>query len=87
MKLANSLTFLRINYDKISQQTLADKAGISRSLIGGLEKGTTNPSWHTLLALSIALEVRLSTIIRIAELLEEGWLPESPEIQKVLLEK
>ncbi len=47
----------------LSQTALAKKAGISRNMIVGIENGTMNPSYLTLVAIAEALEVLLKELI------------------------
>lgn len=48
----------------ISQEKLADLAGIHRTYMGDVERGERNISLVNLLRVADALEVRLSTLIR-----------------------
>lgn len=48
----------------ISQETLADQAGLDRTFISRLERGLTQPSLTSLLALSKALDVPAHSIVR-----------------------
>lgn len=48
----------------ISQETLADKADLDRTFISRLERGLTQPSLTSLLALSKALDVPAHSIIK-----------------------
>ena len=48
----------------VSQETLADEAGLDRTFISRLERGLTQPSLTTLLALAEALEVPAHSLIR-----------------------
>ena len=41
----------------ISQETLADKAGIERSYMGAIERGERNPSYDKLVSIARALNV------------------------------
>ena len=52
MPLKNNLRRLRFDADEMSQQTLAEKAGVTRMTIYSIEKGKYVPS--TLLALKFA---------------------------------
>ena len=47
----------------VSQEGLADLAGLHRTYIGGIERGERNISVASLLALAKALEVSLSTLV------------------------
>ncbi len=54
----------------MSQETLAERAGLHRTYISDLECGTRNPSLKTIIRLAHALEVSISTLFP-AEL--ENW--------------
>ena len=47
----------------ISQETLAAKAGIHRTYIGGIERGERNPTLTTIHRLAEVLEVSASELI------------------------
>lgn len=53
-----------------SQEELAYAAGLDRTYVSGLERGTRNPALSTLERVAIALDVRLSRIFGIAERLK-----------------
>lgn len=42
---------------KLSQQQLADKAGVPKSTVGRIEAGLTSPNTNTLLRISKALDI------------------------------
>lgn len=52
---------------RISHQTLADAAGISRSSISHIENGKTKPSLQSCLKIANALGVNLGDLINEAE--------------------
>jgi transcriptional regulator with XRE-family HTH domain len=43
----------------LSQEALAQKAGIHRTYVGGIERGEQNPSFETVIRLIEALEISL----------------------------
>jgi transcriptional regulator with XRE-family HTH domain len=47
----------------ISQEALADLAGIHRTYVGDVERGERNISLINMMRLSAALEVRLSQVV------------------------
>jgi transcriptional regulator with XRE-family HTH domain len=56
----------------ISQEDLADLSGMHRTYLGGIERGTRNPSFTNIRRLADALEVRTSELMGRAEELESG---------------
>lgn len=55
----------------ISQDRLADLAGIDRSFVSRLERGKANPTFLTLLKLSNALETDIAAIVASEDQIEE----------------
>lgn len=53
----------------LSQEALADAAGMHRTYVGGIERGERNPSYRNILRLAEALDIRPSDLIRRAEAL------------------
>lgn len=51
----------------ISQEGLADQAGMHRTYVGGIERGERNPSYRNIVKLARALEVRPSELLARAE--------------------
>ncbi len=51
----------------LSQEELADKAGMSRNFIGLIERGDRNPTLLTLYSLAIALKSSLTELVTAAE--------------------
>jgi transcriptional regulator with XRE-family HTH domain len=52
---------------RLSQEALAEEAGLHRNVIGRLERGTYNPSLLTLLSIAVRLGARVSDLIASAE--------------------
>jgi len=55
----------------VSQEDLAHLSGMHRTYLGGIERGTRNPSFTNLARLADALEVRPSELLALAETLDE----------------
>lgn len=60
----------------LSQEQLADRVATDLTQIGGLERGTRNPSYTTLLRLADALRTRVGEIVALADYLKDQELPE-----------
>lgn len=43
-QISNNIRILRFNHDEMTQQQLADKAGVTRQTIVAIEKGNYSPS-------------------------------------------
>jgi transcriptional regulator with XRE-family HTH domain len=56
----------------LSQQGLADRSGMHRTYVGGIERGERNVSLRNLLKLASALDVRTSELLRLSETLADG---------------
>jgi transcriptional regulator with XRE-family HTH domain len=52
----------------LSQEALAQKAGLHRTYVGSIERGEQNPSFETLMRLIGALEISLSELSTYFEL-------------------
>ena len=51
----------------MSQERLAQKAGLDRTYVSGIERGERNPSLANLFRLADALELELSRILVVSE--------------------
>jgi len=60
----------------LSQEQLAERVATDLTQIGGLERGTRNPSYTTLLRLADALRTRVGEIVLLADRLADEELPE-----------
>jgi transcriptional regulator with XRE-family HTH domain len=63
--LADNLRLLRLK-QRLSQNVLADEAGVTQALVSAIERGRANPTVESLERLAVVLGVRLG------ELFEEG---------------
>jgi transcriptional regulator with XRE-family HTH domain len=64
----------------LGQEELAERVETDLSQVGGIERGTRNPSYATLLRLAAALGTRPGEIVSLADaLLAEGAGPAQPE--------
>jgi transcriptional regulator with XRE-family HTH domain len=59
----------------LTQEQLADRVATDLTQIGGLERGTRNPSYTTLLRLASALRIRVGEIAILADRLADQELP------------
>jgi len=56
----------------LSQEELADRCGMHRTYVGGIERGERNVSFRNLLRLAAALDVRASQLLARGEDLRAG---------------
>lgn len=52
---------------QLSQEELGFRAKLHRNYVGALERGEINPTFKTLRALAVGLDVELSSLIRLYE--------------------
>lgn len=52
---------------RLAQEELADRTGLHRTYLGGIERGERNPTWKTLGTIAAGLGVSLSEIVKRAE--------------------
>jgi transcriptional regulator with XRE-family HTH domain len=48
----------------LSQEKLAERAGLHRNYVGGVERGERNPSFANLLRITLALEVTVEELMK-----------------------
>ena len=48
----------------LSQEALADKCGLDRTYVGGIERGERNPSLRNIFRIAVALNVSLSSLVQ-----------------------
>lgn len=68
--LGEAVRQIRVRAD-LSQEELAELAGTDLRQIGGIERGTRNPSYTTLLRLATALRTRVGEIAILADRLRD----------------
>jgi transcriptional regulator with XRE-family HTH domain len=70
--LGDAIRARRGEIDGLSQEGLADLAGMHRTYVSEIERGLRNPSYRNLVKLAAALDVPLSELVARAERLERG---------------
>lgn len=65
--LGEAIRTRRGEIDGLSQEGLADLAGMHRTYVSEIERGLRNPSFRNLFKLATALEVPLSDLVSQAE--------------------
>jgi transcriptional regulator with XRE-family HTH domain len=65
--LGEAIRMRRGEIDGLSQEGLADLAGMHRTYVSEIERGLRNPSFRNLFKLAMALEVPLSELVAQAE--------------------
>lgn len=55
---------------ELSQEELADRAGLSRAWVSEIESGRKSPMWRTVEQLARGLEVRMIEIVALVEALK-----------------
>jgi putative transcriptional regulator len=65
--MQNKIRYYRFIKDEITQQDLAEHAGVTRQTIIAVEKGTFNPSVKLALKLAHILEVKVEELFNLEE--------------------
>jgi len=65
--LGEAIRKRRGEIDGLSQEGLADLAGMHRTYVSEIERGLRNPSFRNLFKLAVALDIPLSDLIAQAE--------------------
>lgn len=60
--ISNNLRKLRFNHDEMTQQQLAEKAGVTRQTIVAIEKGNYSPSLELAFRIARAFNVPLEEV-------------------------
>lgn len=55
----------------VTQEALAQDAGVTTGTVSLVERGKSNPSWGTVKALAAGLGVAMSELVELAEVLEQ----------------
>lgn len=63
MKFGENLKKLRKERD-LSQEDFADKCGLHRTYIGGLERGERNPTLSTMVRIAKTFEINISQLLK-----------------------
>ncbi|MDN4067794.1 helix-turn-helix transcriptional regulator [Paenibacillus sp. FSL R5-0407] len=69
--VGNHIRKLRFNHNEMTQQQLADKAGVTRQTIVALEKGNYSPSLELAFRIAHAFELPLEEVFFYGENTEE----------------
>lgn len=69
--LGNAIRQLRTEAG-LSQEQLAERVATDLTQIGGLERGTRNPSYTTLVRVASALKLRAGEIVTLADRFADG---------------
>lgn len=72
--LGEAIRARRGEIEGLSQEGLADLAGMHRTYVSEIERGLRNPSYRNLFKLAAALELPLSELIARAERIVSGEL-------------
>jgi transcriptional regulator with XRE-family HTH domain len=64
--LAENLRLLRVK-QRLSQNVLADEAGVTQALVSAIERGKANPTVESLERLAVVLEVRIGELFQESE--------------------
>lgn len=60
--IGNHIRRLRFEHDEMTQQALADKAGVTRQTIVAIEKGNYSPSLELAFRIALAFDVPLEAV-------------------------
>ena len=60
--ISNNIRKLRFNHDEMTQQQLAEKAGVTRQTIVAIEKGNYSPSLELAFRIALAFNVPLEEV-------------------------
>jgi putative transcriptional regulator len=67
-EISNRIRRLRFDHDEMTQQSLADKVGVTRQTIMSLEAGRYNPSLALALRIARAFGERVEDVFELNEL-------------------
>ncbi len=63
IKVGMAIARCRKNKD-VSQETLSGLAGIGRTHLSAIERGTRKPTLETLYRISVALDIKMSDVVK-----------------------
>lgn len=63
-----------------SQEVLADRAGLNRSFLGEIERGSSVPSLATISKIALALNMNMSTLLARCEQSLHGQSPQTASL-------
>lgn len=61
-EITNNIRKLRFFADEMSQQTLAEKTGVSRQTINAIEAGKYSPSLELAFRIAVAFDLKISDV-------------------------
>jgi putative transcriptional regulator len=65
--ISNNIRTLRFNHDEMTQQQLADKAGVTRQTIVAIEKGNYSPSLELAFRIAHVFDLTLEEVFSFEE--------------------
>jgi putative transcriptional regulator len=65
--ISNNIRILRFNHDEMTQQQLADKAGVTRQTIVAIEKGNYSPSLELAFRIAHVFDLTLEEVFSFEE--------------------
>ncbi|MDQ0878697.1 putative transcriptional regulator [Paenibacillus sp. V4I3] len=66
-QISNNIRTLRFNHDEMTQQQLADKAGVTRQTIVAIEKGNYSPSLELAFRIAHVFGLKLEEVFSFEE--------------------
>ena len=66
-KITNNIRALRFHADEMTQQTLAEKAGVTRQTIMAIEKGKYSPSLEVAFKIAMVFDQPIGQVFQFVE--------------------